>query len=200
MKLFGGLNQNLKQRVLELDKPTFDFADKEVGRVSNRTKQLTATVPVTQLESLALSQRIIASNVKHRSMKVINSMTNFLADMNKQKRLTEQILLQKNSAENSTISVPVVISETNFDKFDNKNVEVVVSKVQLSQQTQTAVKNAVNQDVESLQWQNEREISKEIKSEFSKFLSNSGSSQRVIDMANKLFMANSFQTIKNEVL
>ena len=200
MKLFNGLNQNLKQRVLELDKPTFDFADKEVGRVSNRTKQLTATVPVTQLESLALSQKIIASNVKYRSMKVISSMSNFLADMNEQKRLTEQILLQKGNAENSTLSVPVVISENNFDKFDNKNVDVVVSKVQLSGQTQSAVKNTVNQNLNDLQWQKNTDIDKEIKSEFSKFISNSGTSQRVKDMANKLFMANNFQTIKTETL
>ncbi|MDR1121715.1 MAG: hypothetical protein LBM08_12455 [Dysgonamonadaceae bacterium] len=201
MKLFSGLNQNLKQRVLELDRPTFDFADKEVGRVSNRTKYLTATVPVSQLESLALSQKIIASNVKFRGMKVICSMTNFLSDMNEQKKLTDSILLQKSSAvENSTLSVPVVISECNFDKFDNKIVDVIVSRVQLNQQTQSAVKNTVNQNVENLQWQPTKDIDKEVKSEFSKILSDSPSSQRVKDMANKLFMANNFQTIKNEQL
>jgi Tfp pilus assembly protein PilV len=166
--------------------------------VSNRTKYLTATVPVSQLESLALSQKIIASNVKYRSMKVIASMTSFLSDMNEQKRLTDRILLQSNAkVDNATLSVPVVISECNFDKFDNKNVDITVSRVQLNQQTQIAVKNAVNQNIENLQWQNEREINKEIKSEFSKFLSNSSSSQRVKDVANKLFAANNFQTIKN---
>ncbi|GHT76494.1 hypothetical protein FACS189463_1690 [Bacteroidia bacterium] len=59
LKLFNGLNQNLKQRVFELDKPTIDFAVREVEKVSNRTKYLTATVPVSQLESLAASQKII---------------------------------------------------------------------------------------------------------------------------------------------
>jgi hypothetical protein len=201
LKLFNGLNQNLKQRVLELDRPTFDFADKEAGRVSNRIKYLTSTVPVSQLESLALSQKIIASNVKYRSMKVIGSMTSFLSDMNRQKHLTEKILLQSNAKiDNATLSVPVVISECNFDKFDNKNVDITVSRAQLNQQTQIAVKNAVNQNVENLQWQNEREINKEIKSEFSKFLSNSSSSQRVKDVANKLFAANNFQTVKSEQL
>jgi len=201
LKLFNGLNQNLKQRVFELDKPTIDFAVREVEKVSNRTKYLTATVPVTQLESLAISQKIIASNVKFRGMKVIGSMTNFLSDMNEQKRLTDKILLQSNSkGDDATLSIPVIISECNFDKFDNKNVDVTVSKIQLSGQTQSAVKNAVNQNIGSLHWQDEKGISREVKSEFSKILSNSPSSQRVKEMANKLFTANNFQTIKSEQL
>jgi hypothetical protein len=127
-------------------------------------------------------------------------MTNFLTDMSEQKKLTDRILLEKGSAaENSTLSIPVVISETNFDKFDNKNIDVVVCKVQLNQQTQSAVKNIVNQNVESLRWQSGKEIDKEIKSEFSKMLSNLNTSERVKDMANKLLMANNFQTIKNEM-
>ena len=200
-KLFNGLNQNLKQRVFELDKPTIDFAVREVEKVSNRTKYLTATVPVTQLESLAISQKIIASNVKFRGMKVIGSMTNFLSDMNEQKRLTDRILLSsKSKAVDATLFVPVIINECNFDKFDNKNVDVTVSKVQLSGLTQSAVKNTVNQNIENLHWQNEREIGREIRSEFGKMLSKSSSSQRVKDMANKLFLANNFQTIKSQAL
>ena len=199
LKLFNGLNANLKQRVFELDKPTIDFAVKEVEKVSNRTKYLTATVPVTQLESLAISQKIIASNVKFRGLKVIGSMTNFLSDMNEQKKLTDRILLSSN-AQNATLSVPVIISESNFDKFDNKNIDLTLSKIQLTQATQALVKSVVMQKVDSMQWQNETEINKELKSEFSKMLSNSNASQRVKDMANKLFFASNFQTVKNRAL
>jgi hypothetical protein len=197
LKLFNGLNANLKQRVFELDKPTIDFAVREVEKVSNRTKYLTATVPVTQLESLAISQKIIASNVKFRGLKVIGSMTNFLSDMNEQKRLTEKILLSGSRVENATLSVPIIISEMNFDKFDNKNIDITVSKVQLNPTTQSAVKNTVNQNIDNMQWQKTADIGKEVKSEFSKILSNSNSSQRVKDMASKLFLANNYQTIKN---
>lgn len=199
-KLFNGLNQNLKQRVFELDKPTVDFAVREVEKVSNRTKYLTATVPVTQLESLAISQKIIASNVKFRGLKVIGSMTNFLSDMNEQKRLTDKILLQSTAkAGDATLSVPVIISECNFDKFDNKNMDVTVSKVQLSGQTQSTVKNAINQNVGDFQW-HEKAIGKEVISEFSKMLSNSSANQRVKDLAHKLLMANNYQTIINKAL
>ncbi|MDR2292079.1 MAG: hypothetical protein LBE11_01215 [Prevotellaceae bacterium] len=200
LKLFNGLNQNLKQRIFDLDKPTIDFAVREIEKVSNRTKYLTATVPVTQLESLAISQKIIASNVKFRGMKVIGSMTNFLSDMNEQKRLTEKILLSGSKVKNATLAIPVIISEMNFDKFDNRNIDVTVSKVQLSPTTQLAMKNIVNQNVDNLQWQKTADIAKEVKSEFGKILSASNSSQRVKNMMNKLFLANNFQTVKNNAL
>jgi len=86
IKLFNGLNSNLKQRVFELDKPTIDFAVKEVDKVSNRSKYLTATIPIAQLESLAASQKIVASNVKYRGLNVIKSMRSFLFEMNTQKK------------------------------------------------------------------------------------------------------------------
>jgi hypothetical protein len=199
LKLFNGLNANLRQRIFELDKPTIDFAVREMEKVSNRTKYLTATVPVTQLESLAISQKIIASNVKFRGLKVIGSMTNFLSDMNEQKKLTDRILLStKSTVQDATLSVPVIISEMNFDKFDNKNIDITVNNVQLNQTTQSAIKNTVSQHIDTLQWQKTAGIAKEVKSEFSKMLSNSGSSQRVKDMANKLFLANNYQTIQSQ--
>jgi hypothetical protein len=200
-KLFTGLNQNLKQRIFELDRPTVDFAVREVEKVSNRTKYLTATVPVTQLESLAISQKIIASNVKFRGMKVIGSMTHFLSDMNEQKRLTAKILLPAGAkAANASLAVPVIISEMNFDKFDNKNLDVTVSTVQLNAATQSAVKNTVDQNINNLQWQETADIETEVKSEFSKVLSASNASQRVKNMANNLFLANKFQTINSGTL
>ncbi len=196
LKLFTGLNINLKQRVFELDKPVIDFAVREVEKVSNRTKHLTASVPINQLESLAVSQRIIASNLKYRGLNVINSMTKFLADMYAQKELTDQILLESNSnIDNNTLSIPVIISESNYDKFDNKHIEISVSPVELSKQSQISIKNLVMQNVENLQWRNNEGANKEIQSEFIKMLNSSNASQRVKDMANKLFMANTFQTI-----
>ena len=200
LKLFNGLNQNLKQRVFELDKSTVDFAVREIEKVSNRTKYLTATVPVSQLESLAASQKIIASNVKFRGLKVINSMTHFLDDMSEQKKMTDKILLEKSNVENSNLSIPVVISEYNFDKSDSKSIDVEVDKEELSKQVQSTIKNAISLSVENIEWQAAKEIDKEVKSEFSKYLSKSNSSKRVKDMANKLFMANNFQIIKNQKL
>jgi predicted nuclease with TOPRIM domain len=199
LKLFNGLNSNLKHRVFELDKPTINFAVRDVEKVSNRTKHLTATVPVSQLESLAVSQKIIASNLKYRGMNVISSMTKFLGDMYAQKELTSHILLQSSSkTEIAILSVPVAISESNYDSHDNKNVEIILNDAELTKHAQSAIKNAVMPNVAHLQWKREPEINKEVQSEFSKLLTSSASSERVKDMANKLFIANNYQTIQTQ--
>ena len=199
IKLFNGLNKNLQQRVYELDRPVVEFAVRDVNTVTTRKKILTATVPVAQQESLSLSQKIISSNMKYRGMRVIESMSRFLADMNEQKKLTAQILLPvRNMTETHTsLLVPVIICESNNDKYGNKQVNIRTVDFGLTQKAREEIVSSVNAEFMKFDWQDET-INSEIRSEFSKYLSASSSSQRVKDMANKLFMANSFQTIKKQ--
>ena len=195
-KLFNGLNANLKQRVFELDKPTIDFAIKEVDKVSNRTKYLTATIPITQLESISLSQRIVASNIKHKGLNVINSMRSFLFEMNTQKKLTDQILINDNRyTETATIYIPIVICECNRDKTDSKNLEIIVSDVELDNFSKSAIQNTAYAEINQVEWSQKDISNSEIKSEFSKLISSSAKSQRVKELAMQLFQSNNFQTI-----
>jgi Tfp pilus assembly protein PilV len=195
-KLFNGLNANLKQRVFELDKPTIDFAIKEVDKVSNRTKYLTATIPITQLESISLSQRIVASNIKHKGLNVINSMRSFLFEMNTQKKLTDQILINDNRyTETATIYIPIVICECNRDKTDSKNLEIIVSDVELDNFSKSAIQNTAYAEINQVEWSQKNIPNSEIKSEFSKLISSSAKSQRVKELAMQLFQSNNFQTI-----
>ncbi|HIZ26802.1 hypothetical protein [Barnesiella sp. An55] len=196
IKLFNGLNKSLQQRVYELDKPTIEFSVKEVNTCFNRTKLLTATVPVSQCESLSISQKILASNMKYRGLRVIDSMTKFLADMNTQKQLTDQILLpEQTDVPEQHLVIPVLISESNLDKYGNKRVDIFITQAGLSPKSQERIKNAVNEAALSFEWK-EGAINDEVKNEFSKILSASTSSQRVKDMAHSLFVSHSFQTIK----
>lgn len=200
LKLFNGLNQNLKQRIFELDKPTIDFAVRETEKVSNRSKYLAATVPISQLESLEKSQKIIASNVKYRGAKVIDSIKNFLTSSSEQEKLTDTILFEKISDNTISFKVPILISECNYDKYGTKSLDIIVNKELLTPQAQTFVKNIIGQQIASFQWQNETEADKEIKNEFGKLISASTASNRVKDLTNKLFANNSFQTLKNQQL
>jgi len=196
MKIFNGLNINLKQRVIELDKPVMNFALREVEKISNRNRQLTATVPVSQMESISISQKIVASHVKNRGFKAVGAMTKFLSDIYEQKKLNSRIMLSSVSYfENSTISLPVVITEYNFDKYNNKNVEINIQPIGLSKQTQDTIKNVVMSNVDNMKWQNEAKINREIRSEFNTILAKANISSRVKDMANKLFLANNYQTV-----
>ncbi len=195
IKLFNGLNANLKNRVFELDKPTIDFACKEIDKVSNRTKLLTATVPITQLESISSSQRIISSNIKLRGVNVINSMRWFIHEMNLQKNLTDQILINDNkSIESATSYIPIVIYECNRDKSDQKNIEIVVSDVEIDNFTKSTIVNKAYTEFADLKWIQKSVPTQEIKSEFGKLYSTSAKSSRIKDLAMQLFQANNYQT------
>ena len=194
IKLFNGLNSNLKQRVFELDKPTIDFAIKEVDKVSNRTKYLTATIPLTQLESLTASQKIIASNVKFRGHNVIKSMRSFLFEMNAQKKLTDQILINDGKhTETATIFIPVILYECNRNKNDS-SFEISVSEVELDNMSKSAIKNTIFSEINQIKWQQNTQQNAELKSEFSKLVKSSSKSQRVKDLAMNLFQSNNYQT------
>lgn len=197
LKLFTGLNKNLQQRIFELDKPTIEFAVKEVDKVSNRTKQLTATVPVSQLESVSASQKILTSNIKYRGMKVIESMARFLSDMNEQKALTEKILLQDRTNDtNSSVMVPVIMCESDIDQYHNKRFDVMVNSTGLSSQTQNQIYSMVNSVQGSIEWEDSSSVDENLAREFAKCVNTSSMSQRVKDMTNQLFAASPLQTIK----
>lgn len=196
-KLFNGLNANLKQRVFELDKSSIDFAVKEVDKISNRAKHLTATIPITQLESVSLSQRIVSSNIKLKGLNVINSMKSFLFEMNAQKKLTDQILINDNEyTETAPIYIPIVICECNRDKTDSKSLEIIASEVELNNLSKSAIQNTVYSAINEVEWLQKSLPNSEIKSEFSKLITSSDKSQRVTDLAIKLFQTSNFQTIK----
>jgi hypothetical protein len=195
IKLFNGLTSTLKQRVFELDKPTIDFAIKEVDKVSNRTKYLTATIPIGQLESLAASQRIVASNVKFRGLNVIKSMRSFLFEMQAQKKLTDQILINDGRyTETATVYIPIVLCECNRDKTD-AGFEISVPELELDNISKSAIKNTAFAELNQIEWQPKSNPNADVKSEFSKLISSSVKSQRVKDMSMKLFQSNIYQSI-----
>ncbi|MCK9281632.1 MAG: hypothetical protein M0P71_13485 [Melioribacteraceae bacterium] len=196
LKLFNSLNVNLKNRVFELDKPTTDFACKEVDKISNRTKYLTATIPISQLESISFSQKIVSSNVKWRGRNVINSMRSFIHEMNMQKKLTDQILINGIDSNEKSISyIPILIYECNRDKSDHKNLDVVISDVLLNNNTKAAIKNRIFNESAQLNWKDSSKAMPEIRNEFNKYLNASNRSRRVVELAQKLYQSNKYQTI-----
>jgi hypothetical protein len=196
MKLFNGLNVNLKNRIFELDKPTMDFACKEVEKASNRTRSLSATFPITQSESISSSQKIVASNIKLKGLNVINSMKGFIHEMNIQKKLTDAILIDDFSILKEGVSyIPIVIYECNRDKTDYLNIEIVVPETELSTVVKSAIKNAGHSEFTKLSWIQNSSNLMEISSEFSKLISVSKKSQRIKDLSIKLFQANKYLTI-----
>lgn len=195
IKLFNGLNSNLKQRVFELDKPTINFAVKEVDKFSNRTKYLTATIPITQNESLKNSQQILSSNLKSKGFNVIGSMRGFLMEMNTQKKLTDRILIKDGRyRENAVIYIPVAISEKLLNGRDS-SIEVTLSNTVLDNYTKSEITNSVMESIPQLNWKDDNDVIAEVKSEYVKLVAETPKSDRVKELAMKLFLSNNYQTI-----
>jgi hypothetical protein len=196
MKLFNGLNANLRMRVFELDKQAIDFAVREADKFSNRGKYLTAAIPVMQLESLSISQKILASNVKFRGMNVIGSMGRFLSEMKEQKQLTDQILINDNAfRETSRIFIPVAIYESVSDRSAT-NIGIAFPESELDSAGKSAVRNSVYSSFGQIPWKGKAGQDEEVSGEFTRLLTGSQQPQRVKDMIFKLFRSHDYQTIQ----
>jgi len=196
-KLFNSLNSNLQTRIFEVDKPMIDFSYRDIGRMTNRSKHLTAVVPMTQLESIASSQKIVSSNIKQRGLNAINSIKAFILEMHNQESLTNRILVDDNIGRNSEAYLPVALCEFQNDPSGNRvtdffspgeslNPEAIAS---ISNTLHTELHNTlVNQDIHNLQ---------EVKNEFMKLISDSKRSARVKDVAMELFYSSQPQPGKS---
>ena len=112
MKIFNDLNNELKNRIYELDKPTFLFkqeSDKSSYRTLN--SDMVSTVAVSGMENSRLEAMISASIAKKSALRTIGIVNTFLG---KQRR-TDSIL--HNSIHNASIDaayyIPVCYIETN---------------------------------------------------------------------------------------
>jgi hypothetical protein len=192
-KLFNALNQNLKQRIFEIDKAIVDFAVREIGKMSNRPLNLVAIAPFMQLESLTASQKILGSYIKERSARMLSFIHRFLADSKRQKEISESVLSkQKIEIESLQMKIPAVICENIMDAAENKNVSVSISQECLSNVPKSEIKNTVFSQLSNIEWKN-GSVKEEIKGEFSKLNSESSNSERVKKLALELFNKNDFQ-------
>ena len=116
--------------------------------------------------------------------------------MNIQKNLTDQILINDHTMTTIGASyIPVVIYECNRDKTGQKDISIVMTDKELTPVIKSAVKNAAYTGVSQIKWSQTSPNLEEIKSEFSKLLSNSSKSQRTKELAARMFQKNNYLTI-----
>lgn len=197
-KLFGSLNRALQRRVYELDKAAFKFAVTEIDTLENRGKQLTATVPVAQTESIAMSQRLMASNIKYRGARLIDIMKSFLTDVNEQKALTAKVLLDRGiSSPDHTHYVPVALWEGVAGAMEGNLQHVVIPAEGFNDHTRQMLTNAFTSPESGLQWgKDARQPDKRVTDDFNRLLADFDATPRVKETMAKLFAKTSFQTFK----
>jgi hypothetical protein len=116
--------------------------------------------------------------------------------MNAQKKLTDKILINDHRyVSDSKALIPIVVIESNFDNTSNKNLEIIISENQISQNTSQSIQNKIYSIISDFQWKNSTELDIDILSEFSKLNESSGTSQRIKDLTLNLFKSNNFETL-----
>lgn len=197
-KLFTGLNRNLLQRITELDRPILDFATTDAELIINRSNQMVSTVPIGQSESIRLSQKVTASNLKYRAARAVDSIESFIADSNRLKAITDRILLSRPLHESSaTLSVPVCLVESNYDPSDCSQTDTYVSQIGISEASRRVIEGRIDFMFRegSLDWQQNSSIDPEITNRFRQMVADSGLDQRRKDTMLKMFDSHPFETL-----
>lgn len=193
LRIFSVINRELKTRLLQIDQPVFKFVNKDVAATSNRMNALSAWVSTAQDEDVALSQRLLAANVKANAEKAIRRSADFLARMGEQKRLTGLILHSQSSpADCDLLRVPVLIRESENDVSRIPRVDIFTPD-SLDPTTASSLSDAVRSSSD-LPW-SDGSVQPELAERFASLMQSSSASSRVKDVAMRLFSSSNFKVI-----
>lgn len=192
-RIITGLNKALKQRVTDLDRPVFDFCERDIATSNNRMALLTGTVPVGQAENVLAAQQIIGSLLKNNSVRVIDATKDFLLQMNEQKLITNKIVLNGIDAKNAERAIPVIIYSSTIDRNGNETTSVSLpdDTAQLSSQS---IENELMESASHLEWKDGSQ-NENVRNEFAKLLAESNASNRVKDLVTNLFEKSQMQNL-----
>lgn len=193
MRVITGLNKSLKQQVIALDRPIFNFATRDVACNFGRNQHLAATVPICQAENITASQQIAMSNMKYNSTKVIESTKDFLRQMNEQKIISEKILLRSIKSSEGVEHLPVAIIESQIDNRGNTAYEAFVPETTTSQNVKE-INSRIYEMASDLNWV-DSSTNDIVRQEFSKLVAASETSDRVREMTSALFENSQMQTL-----
>lgn len=199
-KLFSTLNRALRRRVYELDKAAFKFAVTEIDTIGNRGRQLTATVPVAQTESLATSQKLMASNLKFRGAHLLNVMKTFLTGLNEQKVLTSKVLIDKEiESADEPVYIPVIIWEGVAGREEGSLNHVVMSRAKLSERSCQTITNVMTMPDVPLRWTDRPDaVDPRVREGFNALMAGFNASPRIKETMTRLFSETKLTTLENQ--
>jgi hypothetical protein len=194
LKIFDDLNNELENRVFELDKPAFVFKhniDNHANRTSNN--DLVSTVAVFGREGGELQAKISASVAKKRALKAIDQANIFLRKQKKLHSTINQSMLNESVA--ATRFSPVCFVETSGENNQiGKNIYQAGFLPQIDQ-------NEMVENFETQSWNNgTKEMKDNIQRYFNSEVSNAYTSnnrhdERIKNMLVKIFNVNSIKFV-----
>lgn len=194
-RIITSINKNLHQRVVDLDKPVFDFCERELLLGDNRKAALAGTAPVVQKETLTASQRILMASFKSDTLRAMDGMTSLIRQIETGKRVTKSISISNTPAADATLCMPVAVCVSIADKDNNKAVSISApdSSSPLAGQT---IENALADNIDNMEWRKTEAVDERLKMEFRKLEDAAQLPDRVRKLMDSLFSGGNFETLE----
>lgn len=132
-RLFDSLNNELKNRVYELDRPVMEFCRKKIKQMQQRICNLISTVPVNQSESLTATQMIAAAHIKENAKDFIESIKSYIQSDRKVEETTQSIRQPEGVRKEEYHYLPFILMEDDNTKqlrlFGNNQSEPVTDSL-----------------------------------------------------------------------
>ena len=194
-KLFGSLNQELRNRISELDKPLMDYCSQQVKQLQNRIYGLVSGVPVLQSESLTATQAIAAAHIKKNAQNLISAAGEYIKHDKQQERTTQNLWSSKIDEE-KIYYVPMIIDEENTELRsgasmikENQALKSALGDVAYQKTIQT-----LDAIVKSIEWKTDDSQSANIANQYAEMVDKADVPKRLKDVMMKLFEGK-FQTL-----
>ena len=194
-KLFGSLNQELRNRISELDKPLMDYCSQQVKQLQNRIYGLVSGVPVLQSESLTATQAIAAAHIKRNAQNLISAAGEYIKHDKQQERTTQNLWNSKIDEE-KIYYVPMIIDEENTELRsgasmikDNQTLKSALGDVAYQKTVQT-----LDSVVKSIDWKTDDSQSANIANQYAEMVEKADIPKRLKDVMMKMFDGK-FQTL-----
>ena len=187
-KLFGSLNQELRNRISELDKPLMDYCSQQVKQLQNRIYGLVSGVPVLQSESLTATQAIAAAHIKRNAQNLISAAGEYIKHDKQQERTTQNLWSSKIDEE-KIYYVPMIIDE------ENTELRSGASMIKENQALKTALGDVAYQKtiqtldaiVKSIEWKTDDSQSANIANQYAEMVDKADVPKHLKDVMMKLF-------------
>lgn len=193
LKIFTGINKELETRILQIDQPVFELVNKHMASSSNRMNSLTSWIATSQSESIADSQKILASNLKRNAQTVLEESTGFLSQIGEQRVLTSKVLIYNDEGnDDHAYLVPVLIREAVNDSSMSSRMDVM-TPADMDKSAARAIDNTVR-SAEGLKW-HDGVCDQAVSDEFMKLLNTAAIAPRVRDKMRELFNSSKFEIL-----
>jgi len=178
VSLFGSLNDALRARVFELDKPAADLADKEMRTAERRSLARAGEAAVLQLEVEPATQLLAIGGVRHDAATTLSRMRQIVVRSNVMKRATKAVARDAKVNQRQAISTPVAVVESD-DLRVKRRSRSIVQPEGLGEGPRSLVRARLNEIDVDLPWQSAPdELRKDVNARCMKRASESALSER----------------------